>query len=330
MKHRLFLIFGMLISIFCCPVLTNAQKVIYEAMSSPHIDLGEGNEAMEMIYALGATGMTIITDLGNGSYKISISMGGKQTVTDNLKSPKIINDKKIQFTLASNSNTVITLTPDNLDLAGKMDFIIIQGDEAFADLLKTLKAKPGTSSPNTSTGKTSAGSKSNLPTSGTLNPVNFISHPFGFLDSYLPNIDEAARQLRQKGWKAEVNNSGSLPMIMIISSTPFKIPFKLYGKDVSIMTAVSKKGSKVYGWDLEVSDFKSNWNSKDAEDFANKLTQEIKNLGFLETDDKYLYGKQFYRCVLEKDGKTVTVSATENSKYEPWDAYGVSLEVRDY
>lgn len=323
MKYRHF-IYSLLVFLACIASVPKiyADRVIYETITSPILDQGAGNEAVAFLMALGGSGKTTITDKGNGTYFMKITMGG-QNISDNLTSPKVVNSKLIQFRLGTQGNTLITITPEKIDLGGKMEFVVASSD-AFNTLLKNLG---GVKSSGPSSSSKASSSAQSLPSKGEVSVRNFVSHPFGFLTTNVTTMQDALKQLRAAGWSAKINTYPESTQICIISSTPFRIPMKLYGKDISVMSAYGTETGRILKYGIEVSDFKTNWTQDEAIAFAKRIVKELEGLGYKQVEDPYI-GNNFFLNQLKGDGVyQIEVQASQSSKYETLDSYGVRFEV---
>lgn len=309
-------------------VSASAEKVIYKTISlidpaSIGWNLEGMNEVAGFAIATMFTGEATITDIGGGKYKLVVTMGKDPTIKNTLKSPQIVNAQTIRFVTESQNNETVTITPEKISI-GKGVNVSTGSKDAFNGLINYLKTRTG--SPSSGNSQSSGQSTQGLPSSGNLSPATFVTHPFGFLPTSTGSLTEALSLLKKAGWKAELNN-GTSSLISIISSTPFKIPFKMYGKDISVMSAWGKNPTKIKSYDLEVSDFKTNWTQEDATRFAKKAVDELLAKGYEKTDDNTLYGYDFYVCTLKGNGLEIKVKATQSSKYASLDSFGVWINV---
>ncbi|MCH5248184.1 MAG: hypothetical protein J1E99_08495 [Muribaculaceae bacterium] len=306
----------------------SGQNVIYDAMTSPNLSNVTNDETTAMMLALAGSGKTTITDQGNGKYFMKITIGKGQSITDYLASPKVVNSKLIQFGLASEPQVKISITPEIVDIGGKLELIVLSKD-AFTNLLKVLNGRIGSSSSTGNKTKAPQSRPASLPSSGELSPKVFALHPFGFLSSNVTSHQSALQQLRNAGWKADYNDYGTSTQIMIISSSQFKIPFTLFGKDLTILSSYGTPQGNMLSYGLEVTDYKTNWTEDETRLFAEKIVEELLSQGYVEdTDDDMLYGYQFYRRKLTGNGVSyITVEATQASRHESFDSFGVRVNV---
>ena len=300
-----------------------SEKVIFEGITFPIFD--QGDEAINMLLALGGSGKTQIVDVGEGYYLISMTIGKDPVITDLLINPKVVNSKLIQFKLASQPDFTVSITPEKIKLSDEVELGIYLASD-FDNLYKNLSGLQVAQKPK---GKADANSKE-LPSRGTLTPTLFSRHPFGFLPSNTRNLNLIEKQLKEAGWKdVKINEGNSSYLICIISSDLFRIPFKLYGKDVTIMSCWGSEISKIKTYDLEISDFKTNWSQNDANEFAQRIVNELVDAGYIvDHSETTLYGYDFFTRTLKGDGKEIKVTASPTSKFETLDAFGVRIDVR--
>lgn len=163
-----------------------------------------------------------------------------------------------------------------------------------------------------------------IPSSGNLTAITFANHPFGFMRPGPLSQSEACAYLRRADWPSGPYSSS---LISIISSTPFKIPFKMYGKDVSSMYMSWYNGENK-GYDLEVSDYKTIWTKNDAICLAQKMYEELINNEYSDIEVRYTYSGNFYQKAVTNGTVYIQIEAHEGSKIKSWDSFEVCMNVR--
>ena len=185
------------------------------------------------------------------------------------------------------------------------------------------RVSASTSSRGRSAAKTAPGASITLPTSGELTPATFIRHPFGFMPKETLTQTEVSSLLSAAGWPSKPYDN---TLIIIVSSSQFKIPFTMYGKPVTVMSMFWDKG-QAFNHDMAVSDFKKDWSEAQATQYAARITNDLKKSGYSETEVRFPYSGNFYQHALT-DGKVyIQVSARSASKWAPHDAYNVTIDV---
>lgn len=162
-----------------------------------------------------------------------------------------------------------------------------------------------------------------FPSSGNLTAITFANHPFGFMPQGPLPQSEACVYLRRAGWPSDPYDSS---LISIISSTQFKIPFKMYGKDVMSMYMSWYNGENK-GYDLEVSDYKTRWTKNDAICLAQKMYEELINNEYSDIEVRYTYSGNFYQKAVTNGSVYIQIEAHECSTINSWDSFGVCMNV---
>ncbi len=139
------LVFMML---FAMPTPGLAQKEIYKSMSiiDPGDTSGEWSDMERFAMFMGSMGNTSITDIGGGIYYLKITCGQDVLTSDFLSEAKVVGNDKVTFKYKASTGKMytITMTPKELNLAGKLKLILIDKD-AFQGLVKALGGVAGKS-----------------------------------------------------------------------------------------------------------------------------------------------------------------------------------------
>lgn len=99
----------------------------------------------------------------------------------------------------------------------------------------------------------------------------------------------------------------------------------MYGKDVTIMSMYMSNGFNKY--DLEVSDYKSNWTKNDAIAFAERMYNELIENGFRMTDAKFKSSINYYNKAVTNGKLYIEISSSECSLLNTLDAFRVYMTV---
>lgn len=155
-----------------------------------------------------------------------------------------------------------------------------------------------------------------------LTPEYFVKHPFGFMPRPILTRNEAYGYLADAGW--DIYSSDT--MLSATSHTSFEIPYVMFGKKVSVMRMFWYKG-KNSSFNLEVTDFKTNWTREQASEYAGAIFNNLVSHGFTQVSVDFPSRISFYEKSLMIDGYTIEIYAREGSKYETYDAYTIEIRV---
>lgn len=161
-----------------------------------------------------------------------------------------------------------------------------------------------------------------------LDIIYFSEHPFGFM-TMDPNMSyiKATANLENAGWPVD----GFMRLFLSIKSssyTPdrsFRIPFTLYGKDVSLMGAFWG-GDRFASYNLAVCDLKKKWSVKEAVALAQRAIKDLSNAGY-----KFYECKECQSDYLAMNGvygnKRIDISVDSSSFYDDDDSIKVSIRI---
>lgn len=112
-------------------------KIIYESNVKMEFDTKNYDGIENLAAAMGSMGKTTITDIGIGYYRVDMKTGGGAAFSDIILSPKVVNERLIQFVLNSKDKDIVSITPEEINIGGGFKLIVLDKD-AFGKLLKNL------------------------------------------------------------------------------------------------------------------------------------------------------------------------------------------------
>lgn len=291
--------------------------------SASDVIIMKGSDA----YKTGDKGVLVIEKAGS-QWIAQLSLGGDPGPVTHLESLKVMNGKRGKYVYGTSSDIKFEINTRQLTFITSSHVVAFPQESLGSDFqqqLTALMSKLG-ASPSSSSGsaKTGAGKKPLLPTSGNLTVTTFAAHPFGFLPQGPMSLTEASGYLRQAGWPSKPYENS---LISIVSCTAFKIPFTMYGKEVTTMSMSWYEGKNT-SYDLCIADYKKNWTKEDAMALAEKIYNELIANGYQSTEVTLSY-KGHYSEKAVTDGRVyVQINSSAHSIRESWDSYGVEIDVR--
>lgn len=164
-------------------------------------------------------------------------------------------------------------------------------------------------------------------TSGALSPLTFALHPFGFMPASTHSQAQVINELKRAGWPAEPYSDN---LISILSTSAFQIPLTMYGRKVTGMshyidTRYDYDGMK---YDLEVSDFNTNWTRREADDLAKRIIDELIDNGYVQKSTRDNPAIELHEVNLVKNKDVITIGVGKCSLFAKFDAFKVSFSVQ--
>lgn len=262
-----------------------------------------------------------------------LTLGDRPGPVVRLSSLKLLNTERGECVRGISNDFNFEINQRQLTITTSNYAIVFPQESLKADFkqqLTSLKAKLGASAPSRSNSQRSDSAQAGvsrkplLPTSGNLTPVTFAAHPFGFMPQGPMPQAEVCGYLRQAGWPSKPYSSS---LMCVISCTAFEIPFKMYGKYVTMMSMAWNDGKNT-SYDMNISDFKRNWTKEDAVRLAEKIYNELIAAGYRATEVRLSYNKHYVEKAVTDGRVYIQINAAEYSKRESWDAFAVEMEVR--
>ena len=291
--------------------------------SASDVIIMKGSDA----YKTGDKGVFVIEKDGS-QWLAQLSLGGNPGPAVRLSSIKVKNGKLGEYVTGTSSDFNFEINSRQLTFITSSHVVAFPQESLGSDYqqqLAALMSKLG-AAPSSRPGSAKAGARKNplLPTSGNLTATTFAAHPFGFLPQGPMSLTEAPGYLRQAGWPSKPYENS---LISIVSCTAFKIPFTMYGKEVTTMSMSWYEGKNT-SYDLCIADYKKNWTKEDAMVLAEKIYNELIANGYQSTEVTLSY-KGHYSEKAVTDGRVyVQINSSAHSIRESWDSYGVEIDVR--
>lgn len=294
--------------------------------SSNFVMVKDGNA-----FKTGDKGMLVIQKEGS-KWVAQITLGDNPGPVAHMSSLKVMNGKRgvyvkgvsDDFNFEINSSQ-LTITTQNYAIVFSNETLGSDYQRQFSSLMSKLGGSPSSGSNSSRSGSSSGSDKSTLlPTSGNLTPVTFASHPFGFMPRGPMSLAKACDYLRQAHWPSDPYDNS---LITIISCTAFKIPFKVYGKDVTSMSMYWGEGNYTT-YDLEISDLKDNWTKDASIRMAERIYDDLIANGYKTTEVKISYSGHFVEKAVTNGKVYIQISAGENSLFAKLDSFSVEMSVR--
>lgn len=291
--------------------------------SASDVIIMKGSDA----YKTGDKGVFVIEKDGS-QWLAQLSLGGNPGPAVRLSSIKVKNGKLGEYVTGTSSDFNFEINSRQLTFITSSHVVAFPQESLGSDYqqqLAALMSKLG-AAPSSRPGSAKAGARKNplLPTSGNLTATTFAAHPFGFLPQGPMSLTEASGYLRQAGWPSKPYENS---LISIVSCTAFKIPFTMYGKEVTTMSMSWYEGKNT-SYDLCIADYKKNWTKEDAMALAEKIYNELIANGYQSTEVTLSY-KGHYSEKAVTDGRVyVQINSSAHSIRESWDSYGVEIDVR--
>ena len=291
--------------------------------SASDVIIMKGSDA----YKTGDKGVFVIEKDGS-QWLAQLSLGGNPGPAVRLSSIKVKNGKLGEYVTGTSSDFNFEINSRQLTFITSSHVVAFPQESLGSDYqqqLTALMSKLGASSSSRpGSAKTGAGKNPLLPTSGNLAATTFAAHPFGFLPQGPMSLAEASGYLRQAGWPSKPYENS---LISIVSCTAFKIPFTMYGKDVTTMCMSWYEGKNT-SYDLCIADYKKNWTKEDAMALAEKIYDELIANGYQPTEVTLSYKGHYSEKAVTNGKVYVQINSSAHSMCESWDSYGVEIDVR--
>lgn len=291
--------------------------------SASDVIIMKGSDA----YKTGDKGVLVIEKDGS-RWIAQLSLGGDPGPVTHLESLKVMNGKRGKYVYGTSSDIKFEINTRQLTFITSSHVVAFPHESLGSDFqqqLTALMSKLG-ASPSSSSGsaKTGARKKPLLPTSGNLTATTFAAHPFGFLPQGPMSLTEASGYLRQAGWPSKPYENS---LISIVSCTAFKIPFTMYGKEVTTMSMSWYEGKNT-SYDLCIADYTDNWTKEEAMALAEKIYDELIANGYRPAEVRFSYRGHFTEKAVTDGRVYVQINSSAHSIRESWDSYGVEIDVR--
>lgn len=291
--------------------------------SASDVIIMKGSDA----YKTGDKGVFVIEKDGS-QWLAQLSLGGNPGPAVRLSSIKVKNGKLGEYVTGTSSDFNFEINSRQLTFITSSHVVAFPQESLGSDYqqqLTALMSKLGASSSSRpGSAKTGAGKNPLLPTSGSLTATTFAAHPYGFLPQGPMSLAEASGYLRQAGWPSKPYENS---LISIVSCTAFKIPFTMYGKDVTTMCMSWSEGKNTsYG--VYIADYKKNWTKEEAMALAEKIYDELIANGYRPAEVRFSYRGHFTEKAVTDGRVYVQINSSAHSIRESWDSYGVEIDVR--
>lgn len=155
-----------------------------------------------------------------------------------------------------------------------------------------------------------------------LTPEAFVNHPFGFLPRIEMTIESAQQKLTEAKWNSSIYEG----LLSVVSYSTFEIPYSLFGKKVSNMSMFWYEG-RLTKHDLGITQLKRDWNKEEAIKYAQAIYDNLASRGYYPTEVRTPYSHAFFQKALFAGGYTITITASEGSKYESYDSYYIEFDI---
>lgn len=291
--------------------------------SASDVIIMKGSDA----YKTGDKGVLVIEKDGS-QWIAQLSLGGDPGPVTHLESLKVMNGKRGKYVYGTSSDIKFEINTRQLTFITSSHIVAFPQESLGSDFqqqLTALMSKLG-AAPSSSSGsaKTGAGKKQLLPTSGNLTATTFAAHPFGFLPQGPMSQEKACEYLRQANWPSKPYDSS---LLSVGSSSAFKFPFRMYGKDVATMSMSWSEGKNTsYG--VYIADYKKNWTKEEAMALAEKIYDELIANGYRPAEVRFSYRGHFTEKAVTDGRVYVQINSSAHSIRESWDSYGVEIDVR--
>ena len=291
--------------------------------SASDVIIMKGSDA----YKTGDKGVFVIEKDGS-QWIAQLSQGGDPGPVTHLESLKVMNGKRGKYVYGTSSDIKFEINTRQLTFITSSHVVAFPQESLGSDFqqqLTALMSKLG-ASPSSRPGSAKTGARKNplLPTSGNLTATTFAAHPYGFLPQGPMSLAEASGYLRQAGWPSKPYENS---LISIVSCTAFKIPFTMYGKDVTTMSMSWYEGKNT-SYDLCIADYTDNWTKEDAMALAEKIYDELIANGYQPTEVTLSYKGHYSEKAVTNGKVYVQINSSAHSIRESWDSYGVEIDVR--
>lgn len=290
--------------------------------SASDVIIMKGSDA----YKTGDKGVLVIQKDGS-QWIAQLSLGGDPGPVTHLKSLKVMNGKRGKYVYGTSSDIKFEINTRQLTFITSSHIVAFPQESLGSDYqqqLTALMSKLG-AAPSSSSGSEKAGSRKNqlLPTSGNLTATTFAAHPFGFLPQG-PSQEKACEYLRQANWPSKPYDSS---LLCVGSSSAFKFPFRMYGKDVATMSMSWSEGKNTsYG--VYIADYKKNWTKEEAMALAEKIYDELIANGYQPAEVRFSYRGHFTEKAVTDGRAYIQINSSAHSIRESWDSYGIEIDVR--
>lgn len=291
--------------------------------SASDVIIMKGSDA----YKTGDKGVLVIQKDGS-QWIAQLSLGGDPGPVTHLKSLKVMNGKRGKYVYGTSSDIKFEINTRQLTFITSSHIVAFPQESLGSDYqqqLTALMSKLG-AAPSSSSASEKAGSRKNqlLPTSGNLTATTFAAHPFGFMPQGPMSLAEASGYLRQAGWPSKPYENS---LISIVSCTAFKIPFTMYGKEVTTMSMSWYEGKNT-SYDLCIADYTDNWTKEEAMALAEKIYDELIANGYQPTEVMLSYKGHYSEKAVTNGKVYVQINSSAHSIRESWDSYGIEIDVR--
>lgn len=291
--------------------------------SASDVIIMKGSDA----YKTGDKGVFVIEKDGS-QWLAQLSLGGNPGPAVRLSSIKVKNGKLGEYVTGTSSDFNFEINSRQLTFITSSHVVAFPQESLGSDYqqqLAALMSKLG-AAPSSRPGSAKAGSRKNplLPTSGNLAATTFAAHPFGFMPQGPMSQEKACEYLRQANWPSKPYDSS---LLSVGSSSAFKFPFRMYGKDVATMSMSWSEGKNTsYG--VYIADYKKNWTKEEAMALAEKIYDELIANGYRPAEVRFSYRGHFTEKVVTDGRVYVQINSSAHSMCESWDSYGVEIDVR--
>lgn len=277
-------------------------------------------------YETGDKGVLVVEKSGS-KWLAQLSLGDNPGPVSHLTSLKVMNGKRGKYVYGKSNDITFEINPRQLTFTTSEHVVAFTQESLGSDYqqqLSALMSKLGATSSSSSTSRPGSAKTPKQPTSGTLTATTFAAHPFGFLPQGPMSISEASGYLRQAGWPSDPYSNS---LISVVSCTAFRIPFKMYGKDVTTM-AMSWYEGKNTSYDLCIADYKENWTREDAIRLADKIYNELLADGYQPTEVNLSYKGHYSEKAVTNGKVYIQINSSAHSLQKSFDSHGVEIDVR--